>query len=318
MNIKDYLLNARNKLIKSKNNDGFEADRCVDENLDKGNEEVDSFISQRLNEILDKATLEFFPQNGNWYSNCFRRPDELYMSNLPCHLRDDKWLANMLRKDKNLYAISPSYILEYVKNSDVFKENRHNYELEIVKWQINWMRKGGEGWIVDEELGGDFFNISSTADLAFRKGVVDTLTAIGMNLEVIEEGIEKNSSLWREQYMESSFSNEFDSFFLTFEFNIFGEEREKDTSLNKPSLPNIDEEFKDSWMRLRRYEYYQRHKSSVDKYGVVLPEMVMSLDELVELKDFVSLKSEERKAEIEEYKAQKERFNQRRREKRLS
>ncbi len=326
MNIKEYLLKARQKLSRSKDKAVEDVVSTTDENVidvsdttiqeDAVLEAPKSFVSEKLDEILDKESLEFFPKNGNWYSNCFRRPEEVNMGNLPCHLRDDEWLAKMFRKDRNLVAISSSYILDYVKNSSFFKEARHNYELEIVKWQINWMRNGGENWIIDEELGGDFFEMSNTADLAFRKGVVDTLTKIGMDPEVVEEGIEKNASLWRDRYMERSFSNEYDSFFLTFEFNLFGEKKEEDDSLNKPTLPDIDKDFKEGWMKLRRYEYYQRHKSSVDKYGAVLPEMLLAGEELVELKDFVNLKAEERKADIEEYKAQKERFNQKRKEKR--
>jgi hypothetical protein len=55
------------------------------------------------------------------------------MGNLPCNLRNDKWLAKMLQRDQNLEHINYYDILEFVKNSKVFEEARHNYELEIVE-----------------------------------------------------------------------------------------------------------------------------------------------------------------------------------------
>lgn len=304
MGLKEYLFKSKYPNVESKTDSIVnEEDTVVVGTESKG------FVLEKLNEILDEATNNFFPKEGTWLSNCFRKPKEVYMGNLPCHLRDNEWLAEMLRKDQELGMISSKYVLNYIENSEHFKEARHNYELEIVKWQINWMRNGGEGWIVDDEYGGDFINFSPEIDLGFRKGVVDTLTAIGMNREVIEEGIEKNANLWRDSYMSRAFGNEFDSVFLSFEpFHIFGGESVEQSGLNKPSLPPINKEHKEAWLKLRRYEYYQRHKDSVDKYGVVLPEMKLDGKALEDLKSLVSLKNAERKQEIEEYEAEKERI----------
>ena len=260
---------------------------------------------------MDDAVLNFFPKDGSWYSNCFRRSNDLGMSNLPCHLRDTKWLAEMFRTNQKLFMISTRYIEKYMKSSEHFNECRHNYELEIIKWQINWMRNGGEGWIVDEELGGDFFMMSPVCDLAFRKGVVDTLTRIGMDREVVEEGIEKNADMWRERYMRSAFSNEYDPIYLKCSFSLFGEERKSD-DINEPTLSDVDPSFEEGWMKLRRHAYYMEHKDSVDKYGVVLPEMAMSGEELKELQLEVATKAELRRIEIEEYKEAKERVRMKR------
>lgn len=144
-----------------------------------------------VDEILEKATLEFFPGEGIWYSCCFRKPDTLDMINLPCHLRDSDWLAKMLQKNQNLSNISYRKILKFVKSSAFFNKKRHDYELEIVKFQINWMRNGGDGFISDTKYGGDFCFFTPVCDLGFRKGVVDTLSEIGINRDVIEEGLEK-------------------------------------------------------------------------------------------------------------------------------
>lgn len=314
MNLKEKLFFLRSLLVKNNQVKNEERDSdVIDENVstknNQGSEEELSFIDFRYDDkFLEKATLEFFPKTGEWYSNCFERSNKLYMSNLPCHLRDSKWLASMFRNNQKLFMFTPFYIQQYVENSKVFNDVRHNYELEIVKWQINYMALGGEGWIIDEDLGGDFFLLSPTADLAFRKGIVDTLTKIGMDKEVVEEGIEKYASAWRDCYMERAFSNEFNSVFLSFDFSLLGGKKAY-TTINKPVLADIDPEFKKAWLDLRKYEYYQRHKDSVDKYGVVLPEMQLNLEEEKRLKLFVSEKTKERKEEIKRYKKQIDDFN---------
>ena len=175
------------------------------------------------NGILEKATLNFFPKEGIWYSHCFRQPQDLSMANLPCHLRDDLWLAKMLKQNQKLFYMSTNKVLQFVKTSKFFKEKRHEYEQEIVKWQIDWMRSGGENWVIDEDYGGDFVFLTSVCDLGFRKGVVDTLSSIGMNIDAIEEGIERNADRWRDSFMNRAFANEYNPVFLNIDFsNFFG------------------------------------------------------------------------------------------------
>lgn len=93
-----------------------------------------------VNKILEQATIDFFPKDGSWYINCFKRSNSLEMCNLPCHLRDDEWLANMLRNNQKLFYLNYDQILNFVKKSDFFHQKRHDYEQEIVKWQIDWMK----------------------------------------------------------------------------------------------------------------------------------------------------------------------------------
>lgn len=238
------------------------------------------------NGALEKATLDFFPKTGVWYSHCFQRPNELGMGNLPCHLRDDVWLAKMLKKDQNLFYMSHNKVLNFVRTSPLFQEKRHEYELEIVKWQIQWIAGHGENWICDENYGGDFVYLTPVVDLGVRKGVVDTLSKIGMNKDVIEEGIEKFADLWREQYMASAFRNEYEPIFY----------------LSESQVEPVEEEHKQKWLKMRRYEYYQRHKKSVDLYGVVSPDMLMTAEEVQELKKYLYQKHQERKQHIDEVK----------------
>lgn len=104
--------------------------------------------------ILNNAILNFFPEEGCWSGCCSNKTTEL-MSNLPYHLRDDVWLAKMIKTKNNLYFISDSKILDFIKNSTLFIEKRKEYELKIVKWQINHILTTGENWIWDENYGGN-------------------------------------------------------------------------------------------------------------------------------------------------------------------
>ena len=210
-----------------------------------------------VEEFLDKTLEDFFPQDGHWYSNCFNKSDFVAEENLPCHLRDVKWLADLILKKYNLYNLGKGTIIEYIINSNNFNKLRYEYEQKIVSWQIYWMRNGGENWIIDEELGGDLYLFSTKCDYAFRKGVVDTLLAIGMNIDSIEEGIEKNASKWREGHMRIAFHN-------LYSVSRFSLDGSKDKMLEEPS-----QEHYEKWMKLRLYEYYIEHKDSVDKYGEI-------------------------------------------------
>lgn len=243
-----------------------------------------------VEEFLDKTLEDFFPQDGHWYSNCFNKSDFVAEENLPCHLRDDKWLADLILKKYNLYNLGKGTIIEYIINSNNFNKLRYEYEQKIVSWQIDWMRNGGENWIIDEELGGDLYLFSTKCDYAFRKGVVDTLLAIGMNIDSIEEGIEKNASKWREGHMRVAFHN----LYSVSRFSLYGSE---DKMLEEPS-----QEHYEKWMKLRLYEYYIEHKDSVDKYGEILPEMRMTALEVLELKKWLEKAHEERMKQIAEYK----------------
>ena len=51
-----------------------------------------------IEEYLDKTLENFFPQQGNWKSSCFSKSKELEEINLPCHIRDDSWLADLIIK----------------------------------------------------------------------------------------------------------------------------------------------------------------------------------------------------------------------------
>lgn len=113
-------------------------------------------MKMEIEEFLDKTLKKFFPNDGHWHSNCFNKSNFVAEENLPCHLRNDKWLADLILKKYNLYYLGKGTIIEYIINSNNFNKLRHEYEQKIVSWQIDWMCNGGDNWIIDEKLGGRF------------------------------------------------------------------------------------------------------------------------------------------------------------------
>ena len=242
----------------------------------------------KTKDFLDKTLEDFFPQQGVWYNNCFSKSKTLEENNLPCHIRDNNWLADFIIKKYNLDFTEKDAVLNYIVTSEQFNKLRYEYEQRIVSWQIDWMCNGGENWIIDEKLGGELYLFNNKCDYAFRKGVVDTLLAIGMNIDAIEEGIEKNADKWRENHMRLAFHN-------LYSVSKYG--CSKNQRLEEPS-----QEHYEKWLKLRLYEYYIEHKDSVDKYGKILPEMKMTELEATELKNWLEIAHEERIKQIAEYK----------------
>lgn len=249
-------------------------------------------MRMEIEEFLDKTLKNFFPKDGHWHSNCFNKSNFVAEENLPCHLRNDKWLADLILKKYNLYYLGKGTIIEYIINSNNFNKLRHEYEQKIVSWQIDWMCNGGDNWIIDEKLGGDLYLFSTKCDYAFRKGVVDTLLAIGMNINTIEEGIEKNANKWRKNHMTIAFRN----LYCVSPYSLLPSGNEEKL-LEEPS-----QEHYEKWLKLRLYEYYIEHKDSVDKYGKVLPEMKMTEAEVIELKKWLEVAHEKRMKQIAEFK----------------
>lgn len=255
-----------------------------------------------VDEILDKAVSDLFPKKGNWGSDCFDKPETIGIPYIPCHSRDDIWMAKLIRQIKELYFISLNRIIEYVKSSDFYKDKRHEYELEVVRWQIEWMINGGDNWIVEDEYGGDFISFDEACDIGFRRGIVNTLTRIGMDKEVIEEGIEKNASMWRDAWIAKAFRNRFEPILGQVVYPlIYCKERPPEKQ-----LPPASEELKEKWIKLRKYEYYHDNKDSVDKYGEIDDDMKMSEDEAEELRKEVRKLIIERQREISAFKKERD------------
>lgn len=217
-----------------------------------------NYNKTELYKILEEEIETFFPKDGIWYSNCFSKPKEVGYGNMPCHLRDNKWLTSLMLQKLDLNNTYYDEVYAYLLSSNEFQEKRHEYELEIVKWQINFT-PDGECLLMDKAHGSDLWKMTEDCDKSFRWSVKHTLEAIGMNSDVIEEGLEKYSDLWRDTYMKLAFNNRYNP--LTSIPYLIGR-NDNLISLSKP-----DEKHKEKWLELRKYEYYLEHKTSVDNYG---------------------------------------------------
>ena len=277
MSLKEYLLSLRNKLI-----------QIQDNKLHNPGEEV-NYVNpsndEELNDILINTISNFFPSTGWWGSNCFNRPNDILQSNL----RNNKLLAKKILSAANLAPGYYNKVLDFINSSDLFKQKVYEYEQEIVKWQIDWMKNGGEHWICDEKLGGDLCLILPQCDIAFRKGVVDTLITMGLNKDAIEEGLERNAKMWRNLFIERAFRVKYEPITL----NLFGD---KDFE----PLPAADLEHKEAWIKMRKYEYYCDHKKSVDSYGSIDPEMLLTKEEIINLKIYLDEANAKRLALVEQ------------------
>lgn len=282
MTFKEYLLSLRNKLTQAKKMETQQEEKIEEKNY------VNPSNDEELNVLLTNTINNFFPTTGRWSSACFRRPNEILQSNL----RNNKLLAKMILREANLAPEYYNRVLDFINSSDLFKQKVHEYEQTIVKWQIEWIRGGGENWIIDESLGGDCCLIMPYCDIAFRKGVVDTLVAMGMNKEAIEEGLEKNADMWRNAYIESAFRIQYEP--VTYHI-----------SRDYEPLPKADLEHKQAWIKMRKYEYYCDHKKSVDLYGSVEPDMLLTGEELISLKSYLDIENAKRLEFISQHRKQR-------------
>lgn len=283
MNFKEYLIAIKNKILKYKGN---QLNKPIN-NIVKETEQQLSFKSEeQIYELLEKEIKSFFPKSGDWSSSCFTKANDLNMEYLPCHLRDNEWLAKMLQQEKHLQYISLDKILNYINNSKIFAGLRHNYELNIVKYQIDLINSNDNNLFVDKSLGKDYCVFIPQSEIAFRKTVSETLTAIGINNDVIEEGLEKYADIWRKKYMSETFDNKY---YNTLDIINYG--------IEAPSQVH-----KNVWLKMREYEYYCNHKNSVDLYGEVTDNMKMSPEEVKILKIYLYRKDVERLYYIEECK----------------
>ena len=281
MSLKEYLINMRNKLTKNQKAISSDQVETIEEDYINPNNE------KELNEVLTSTINDFFPTTGHWSSSCFERPNE----NLQSNLRDNSFLAKRIQQKASLPDNYYNKVLAFIASSELFKQKLHEYEQRIVKWQIQFIANGGENWICDEKLGGDVCLILPQCDIAFRKGVVDTLTAIGINLEAIEEGLEKNADMWRNSFIERAFRVQYEPVMI----NIFRKE-------SLELLPAANLEHKQAWIKMRKYEYYCNHKRSVDLYGTVESEMLLTKEEVTSLKSYLKTENAKRLDFIEQYK----------------
>lgn len=256
-------------------------------------EKNSSLIVQEKMLLLINRTNYMFSGDGSFVNACFERPKYYNITFLPCHLRDNVWLADFIYLDRRVRAfMSFDEVLKYVRNNEYFLKKREEYEQKIIKWQIMRMISDSEKLSILEDSSENIKSYSENIDYYFRYSVKDILTRIGMSREVIIKGIEINSCLWREYYMTRAFNCKYNPS----KFVVSNED------LDDGKLNRVSGEFFDKWIRYRRYEYFQKFKRDVLKYGTLESGMEMTIDEARALKREIDIMAESREKEIREYK----------------
>ena len=248
----------------------------------------DKHSENQISSILDKTTEKLFPETGSWYSSCFSKPNQIATAYLPCHLRDNMWLSEYFNRELEKQGLKIPFpvIYQYVKTSPFFEKERHNYELRIVEWQIGYMtNSGNSGWLLPEGTDELTYYFGQNPDKIFRESLVKTLRKIGMNNEVIEEGLEVYSDQWRPQLMDKAFFRQ---------FQPTGFLKVKPCPFPSPS-------HHENWIKMRNYQYYQQHHRFVDMYGQKDPGMEMSDDEAYQLNNILIQQNQTRKQFIKNY-----------------
>lgn len=229
--------------------------------------------------LLDNTISEFFPEiNKNLlFEN--RDTFELTKENVVYNLENIDWIINYI--SLNFSSISKSAIKRYVNESNVLKKSIHEYQLKVARFIINDYNVWSKGYIkIDNRLVYTYIE----SDYAFRKSISDTLEHLNFSYEIREEAIETFSKNWRYSRMKLQFYNGFAG-------NI--------TLIARESYTKYDDDFMEKWLKVKEYDYYQKYKDSVDKYGEITPAMLMNNEEAETLKKELIDLSAKRKKEME-------------------
>ena len=229
--------------------------------------------------LLDKSLDDIFPEITKSLLFNTIDHDELTRDNIVFNLENNEWLVNYLSSQSP--SISKSAIKKYVEESINFNNKIHEFQLKIARFIINDYNVWSKGLLnIDGKL--EYLTIES--DYAFRKSLSDTFKYLGFSYDRSEEAIETFSKNWRLPRMKLQFYNGFagDAVLVARETYSFH-----------------DPEFMENWLKVKEYDYYKKHKDSVDKYGSATPSMLMSDEEAMNLKNQLVILSDKRKKEME-------------------
>lgn len=254
-----------------------EAEQLSDEDIP---ECLQFLLGNNEEEFLLQATASLFSKIYPITKKHLERPTDNDPEYLMCHLRDDIWLAITMQTTQNL-DINLMDIIQFVRTSEIFNEARYDYEKKIIKQQLESMLYSDNYITTNDNYYKRAIKFDPNCDTIFKTCIINTLTTFGINIETIEEYLEQNS-IWKNIMMERAFKNTYEPISYTIE-------------ANPEKFKLAEQEHKEKWLRLRMYEYYQNNKSSVDKYGIISDDMILSTEELKELKVYLKTKDLERR-----------------------
>ena len=224
--------------------------------------------------------------------------DDIKRENVMFHLHDNAWLikyvddiANTVhvpyhaQKEKDPVSdkvrqlhVPLDSIKKYVKYADSFNQRRNQFERDFVKTYLN-ARLDGHNMLTDCRF---FVPFDPNYDESFRDGVLKSMQKIGLDSHNVEACLELNANVWRKPVMQKTFINR--------NHLITNEERAVLAKHNPQlfhQLKNREKSDFQNWVRLREYDYYQKHRDIVDAMGTATEYMKMDFDKhhCVEVKE---------------------------------
>lgn len=230
-----------------------------------------------LNKYLEQTTIDFFDAIEP-LKECFSKGD----NNLK-HFYDNGWLAHEFEKLLPISDVDLNEITQFINTSILFEQKRQECEQRIIKWLIKWIMEGRSSWIASEEFDNDFLIFHKSCDIGFHDCLVETLVKAGMSKMRAEEGMEYNSEIWFEKYINMAFDNRYDPIYM----------------MNNPYYEHVDPIHRETWLKLRRYAYYQYHKDIFDKVGNITDDMKLPVEMVRKMNKYLEEENKKREEFLE-------------------
>ncbi len=206
---------------------------------------------------------------------------------LPFHTRDNRWLAKYVSnivKPENA-GIKFADVKNFVAKSPAFSTARYQYELDLVKAQIQFgmssRMPNGLMYLSPYEILNKRPQPKKDACENFRSKIIRSMQVLGLNHHTIEVGLETNADLWRRQTMQEAFGDYYENFSKFRQNELDQLIAQKHTNWSK--LMQKAHQYREIWLKLREYRYYFDHKSIIDETGTVTDNMKMSTDAAFQL-----------------------------------
>ncbi len=226
---------------------------------------------------------------------------------LPYHLNDKPWLAKYLAevyqhlqsnqallknhkvtKRDAVRAIPLASFEKYVNESPMFATQRNQYEQDLVK---------AYAVVSKSQAGDDFYADGATKaqeresifyDELLRKRVVGAMRTLGVNRLNVEDALEMNLDLWRDEARAISFLNTFKVNKVLASLKVNNPLLEGRTHA-LVELKKREKELYGKWTTLRNYHYYLNHKGTIDRLGMATEAMKMPDEAVASLRKEIDL-----------------------------
>ena len=234
--------------------------------------------------VLDKYVVDIFPCQGVTNENLKKLLTEgknkldynnLFPYLLPMHTNDSAWLAKYLDVSCHFLQMEPfltdkkinsnkicqipfNVIEKYIAESPKFEHYRSKYEQDVIKSCIE----------VTHDIEKTNNGVNNFAyDDYFRSRVIYNCLRLGIERTPVEKCLESNAHLWRKKVMYITFGNQMK---INHPNYLNQEKREllhKFNSEEWEGFVNKEMKYMHLWICKREYDYYQRHKNSINKVG---------------------------------------------------